>query len=140
MVCVCVLFSTPLVFIAGSHGVKLAEPPLASNEEVTPGWLRRWGPRARSADQVGRSACPGLQPLPTSSNGLFWAFSCLNAGACLVLTEFGLVLGLHLVHLSLNRRSDIFCDFMSGQSVLATCILSQLHFLEGEVRFRDLFG
>ena len=124
-VCVCVSYSLPppLVFIAGSHEVKLAEPPLASNEEVTPGWLRRWGPRARSADQVGRSACPGRQPSPSSSNGLSWASSCLNAGACLVLTVFGFVLGLHLVHLSLNHHSDIFCDFMSDQSVLAICIL-----------------
>ena len=142
-VCVCVLFSTPLVFIAGSHEVKLAEPPLASNEEVTPGWLRRWGPRARSADQVGRPACPRLQPPPTSSNGLSWASSCLNAGTCLVLTDFGVVLGLHLVQMSLNRRSGIFCDFMSGQSVLATCILAQkrnLHFLEGEVWFMNFIG
>ena len=133
--CVSYSLPPPVVFIVGSHhGVKLAEPPLASNEEVTPGWLRRWGPRARSADQVGRSACPRLQPLPISSNGLFWASSCLNAGACLVLTRFGLVLGLHWVQLSLNRRSDIFYDFMSGQSVLATCILAQkhnLHFLGG---------
>ena len=97
--------------------------------------LRRWGPRASSADQVGRSTCPGHQPPPSSSNGLSWA--------CLVLTGFGLVLGLHLVQMSLNRRSDIFCDFMSGQSVLATCILAQkhnLHFLEGEVWFRDFIG
>ena len=107
-------------------------------------WMRRWGPWAGSADQVGRSVgLPGLQPPPTSSLGLSWASSCLNAGACLVLTEFGLVLGLHLVHLSLNRRSDNFCDFMSGQSVLVTCILAQkhnLHFLEGEVWFRDFIG
>ena len=123
--------------------MKLAEPPLASNEEVTPGWLRRWGPRARSADQVGRSAYPKLQPPPTSSNGLSWASYCLNAGACLVLTDFGVVLGLHLVQMSLNRRSDIFYDFMSGQSVLVTCILAQkhnLHFLEGKVWFRDFIG
>ena len=61
--------------------------------------------------------------------------------ACLEWSE--LVLRLHLVHLSLNRRSDIFCDFMSGQSVLVTCILAQkhnLHFLEGEVWFRDFIG
>ena len=105
--------------------------------------LRWWAPRASSADQVGRSTCPGRQPPPSSSNGLSWASSCLNAGACLVLTAFGLVLGLHLVHLSLNHRSDIFYDFMSGQSVLATCILAQkhnLHFLEGEVWFRDFIG
>ena len=103
-------------------------------------WMRWWGPQSRSADQVGRLACLGLQPPPTSSHGLSWASSCLNARAYLVLTEFELVLGLHLVHLSLNRRSDIFCDLMSGQSVLATCILAQkhnLHFLEGKVWFRD---
>ena len=105
--------------------------------------LRRWAPRTSSADQVGRSTCPGCQPPPASSNGLSWASSCLNAGTCLVLTNFGVVLGLHLVQLSLNHRSDIFYDFMSGQSVLATCILAQkhiLHFLEDEVSFRDLFG
>ena len=81
-----------------------------------------------------------LESPPTSSHRLSWTSSCLNAGACLVLTAFGLVLGLHLVHLSLNRRSDIFCDFMSGQSVLATSILAQkynLHFLKYEVWFRD---
>ena len=51
-----------------------------------------------------------------------------------------MVLGLHLVQLSLNRRSDIFCDFMLGQSVLATYILAQKHnlyFLEDELWFRD---
>jgi len=45
--------------------------------------------------------------------------------------------------MSLNRRFDIFCDFMSGQNVLATCILAQkhnLHFLEGEVWFMDFIG
>ena len=48
-----------------------------------------------------------------------------------------------LVHLSLNLCSDIFCDFMSGQSGLSSCILAQkhnLHFLEGEVWFRDFIG
>ena len=57
-----------------------------------------------------------------------------------VLTCFASVLGLHLVHLSLNRYSDIFCDFLLGQSVLATYILAQkhiLHILEGKVLFRD---
>ena len=57
-----------------------------------------------------------------------------------VLIGFDLVLGLHLVHLSLNPRSDIFCDFLSGQSVLVTCILAQkhiLHILEGKVWFRN---
>ena len=105
--------------------------------------LRQSGPQASSAGQVGRSTCLGHQPPPSSSNGLSWASSCLNAGACLVLTGFGVVLGLHLVQMSLNRRSDIFRDFMSGQSVLATYILAQkhnLHFLEGEVWFRDFIG
>ena len=48
-----------------------------------------------------------------------------------------------LVHLSLNFCSDIICDFMSSQSILATCILAQKHslyFLEGEVWFRDFIG
>ena len=97
--------------------------------------------------QVGRPgrsvSLPRALTAPTSSHRLSWASSCLNAGACHVLTEFGLVLGLYLVHLSLNHRSDIFCDFMSGQSVLATYILAQkhnLHFLEGDVWFRDFIG
>ena len=97
--------------------------------------------------QVGRPGrsvgLPEAPTAPTSSNGLSWASYCLNAGACLVFNGFGLVLGLHLVQLCLNHRSDIFCDFMSGQSVLVTCILAQkhnLHFLEGEVCFRDFIG
>ena len=80
--------------------------------------LRQWGPWARSADQVDLSACPGYQPPPSSSNGLSWASSCLNARVFLVLTFFGVVLGLQLVQLSLNRCSDNFCDFMSGQVCL----------------------
>ena len=90
-------------------------------------WLRRWGPRARSADQAGRPACQWCQPPPTSSGGPVWASSGLNARVRLVLSGFGVVLRLHLVQLSLNRRFDIFCDFISGQSVLATCILAQKH-------------
>ena len=70
--------------------------------------LRRWGPQARSADLVGRSACQVGQSPPSSSGRLSWASSCLNAGVCLVLTGFGVVLRLHLVQMSLNRRSDIF--------------------------------
>ena len=97
------------------------------------------GLKGRSADQAGRPAFQWRQLPPISSAGLVWASSYLNTGVRLVLSGFGLVLGLHLVQLSLNRRFDIFCDFMSGQSVLATCILAQkynLHFLEGEVWFR----
>ena len=89
----------------------------------------------RLADGAHRQQLPGV--------GLVWAWPCLNTGACLVLTGFTSVLGLHLVQLSLNRCSDIFCDFMSGQSVLTTCMLAQkhiLHILERKVWFRDLFG
>ena len=86
--------------------------------------LRRWGPRASSADLFGRLACPGLQPPPSSSGRLSWASSCLNAGVEPVLSGFASVLGLLLVRLSLNRCSDNFCDFMLGQSVLEICILA----------------
>ena len=100
------------------------------------------GPTGRSADQAGRPACQWRQPPPTSSGGLFWAALSGPCWSWPVLSGFGVVLRLHLVQLSLNRRSDIFCDFMSGQSVLASCILAQkhnLHFLEGEVWFWDFW-
>ena len=74
--------------------------------------------------------------------GLDWAWPCLNTGIELVLSGFASILGLHLVKLSLILRSDIFCDILSGQSVLVTCILAQkhiLHICKGEVWFRDLF-
>ena len=97
----------------------------------------------RSADQTGRPAYQWRQPPPTSSGGLSWAALSEPRWSWLVLSGLNLILGLHLVHLSLNLRSDIFCDFMSGQSVLLTCILAQkynLHFLEGEVWFKDFMG
>src|SRR6185312_16163580 len=103
--------------------------------------LRRWGPWAWSADLGGRPASPWRQLPPTSSGGLSWAALSDLRWSRLVLGGLSWVLGLHLVHLSLNRCSDIFSDFMSGQRVLATCILAQKHilyFLEGEVWFRDL--
>ena len=81
--------------------------------------LRRWGPWARSADQeVGRPAHGSNRP-QLLGVGLVWASSCPKVVARPVLTGFALVLGLHLIHLSLIRRSDIFYDFLSGQSVLA---------------------
>ena len=78
---------------------------------------------------------------PSSSGGLSWAALSGPRWCWPILSGFGVVLGQHLVQLSLNHRSDNFYDFMSGQSVLATCILAQKHilyFLEGEVWFRDL--
>src|SRR6185436_11647361 len=87
-------------------------------------WLRRWGPRAWLADQVGRSACQGRQPPPTSWSGLVLVSPCHKVEARPAPAGFALVLGLHLVHLSLNRYYDMFCDFVSGQSVLVTCILA----------------
>ena len=40
----CVFYSPPpLVFIAGSHGVKLAEPPSAASEEMTRGEVEAVG-------------------------------------------------------------------------------------------------
>ena len=89
---------------------------------------------------IGRPACPGRQPPPTAGVGLVWASLSDPREGWSVSTFFASVLGLHLVHLSLNRYSDIFCDCLLGQSVLATCILAQkhnLHILEGKVWFRD---
>ena len=61
---VCVLFSTPpLVFIAGSHGAKLAETPSATSEEMTRGEVEAVGPTC----QVGRpSRSVGLPGPPTA--------------------------------------------------------------------------
>ena len=90
---------------------------------------------------VGRPPSDANHPqLPSA--GLVWASSCPKVEARLVLIGFASVLGLHLIHLSLILRSDIFCDFISGQSVLATCIFQKhvLHILEGKVWFRNLFG
>ena len=56
--------------------------------------------------------------------GLVWVSSCPKVEAQPVLAGFALVLGLHLVQLSLNRCSNISYDFVLGQSVLATCILA----------------
>ena len=102
--------------------------------------LRWWGPWAWAADLlVGRPALAANRP-QLLGVGLVWASLSDPRWGWPVLTCFASVLGLHLVHLSLNRYSDIFCDFLLGQSVLATCILAQkhnLHILEGKVLFRD---
>ena len=102
--------------------------------------LKAVGPTGRSADHgVGRPTSGAHRP-QLLGVGLVWAWPCLNTEVEFVLSGFASVLGLQLVHLSLNRYSDIFCDFLLGQSMLATCILAQkhnLHILEGIVLFRD---
>ena len=90
-----------------------------------------------------RSACPGHDPPPTSSGRLSWASLSDPRWGLPVLTCLNWVLAPLLVHLSLNWRSYIFYDFMSGQSVLVTCILApkhNLHFLKGKVWFREFIG
>ena len=68
-VCVCVIFSTPpLVFIAGSHRVKLAELPSATSEEMTRGEVEAVGPTSLFG-QPGRSV--GLPGAPTAPI-IFW--------------------------------------------------------------------
>ena len=89
--------------------------------------LKAVGPTGRSGDQgVGRPASGANHP-QLLGVGLVWASLSDPRWGWPVLTCFSLVLGLHLVHLSLNRYSDIFCDFLLGQSVLATYILAQKH-------------
>ena len=149
-VCVCVCFLIlyhPLCIY--SREPRVRSHPSSVNRHWEPmrrrheAGLRRWGPRAgRQTTLVGRPAGGAHHPqLPRV--GLVWAWPCLNTGIELVLSGFGSVLGLHLVQFSLNWCSNIFCDFMLSQSVLATCILAQkynLQFLEGEVWFRDFIG
>ena len=60
----------PPVFIAGSHGVKLAELPSATNEEMTRGEVETVGPMG----QVDRpSWSVGLLGPPTTPNFFWWA-------------------------------------------------------------------
>ena len=141
-VCVCVLILYPLPCIYRR------EPPAAApqtdlKEQQGGATWQSWGggahgpgrPTYRSAGLPWPSTAPSCWGL-----GLSGPPCLIHAGVGLSWLVFALVLGLHLVHLSLNRYSDIFCDFLLGQSVLATCILAQkhnLHILEGKVLFRD---
>ena len=80
--------------------------------------MRWWGPWARSVDLPGG---------PTDPSFIQQAVLGLLVWSKVVLVYLGLselVLASLLVHLSLNQCSDNFCDFMSGQSVLVTCILA----------------
>ena len=139
----CLLISTPLVFIAGSHEVRLLQPTSATSGEATRGEVEAVGPMGQVGRPVGRSTCQVGQPTPASSSRLSWASFSGPRWSWPVLACLNWVLASVLVHLSLNQCSDNFCDFMSGQSVLVTCILApkyNLHFLKGEVWFRDFIG
>ena len=121
----------------------LSEPPLRANDTPPCSWLKAVEPMGWPADQGGRPALPGRQPPPAAGVwaclGLLLSKSC--GTDCLNWICFDSWATLR--RLSLNRYSDIFCDFMLGQSVLATYILAQkhiLHFSKGEVWFRGLFG
>ena len=100
------------------------------------------GPTGPSADQVAGRPSSGANRPQLLGVGLVSAWPGLNTEVELVLSDLASVLGLHLVHLSLNRYSNIFCVFLLGQSVLATCILAQKHILhisKGKVWFKNLF-
>ena len=138
--CVCVLILYPPCIYSREPRVRTFTTDVRDQWGDATCLVEVVGPTGQVGRPVGRSACPGHQPPPTSSGRLYWASLSDPHWGWPVLTSFGLVLGLHLVHLSLNRCSDIFCDFMSGQSVLATCILApeyNLHFLKDKVWFRD---
>ena len=140
-VCVLILYP-PFVFIAGSHGWEPLQPTSATSGEATRGEVEAVGPRDQVGRPVCRSTCQVGQPTPASSSRLSWASLSGPRLFWPVLACLNWVLASLLVHLSLNRCSDNFCDFMSGQSMLSTYILAQkhiLHFLEGKVWFRDLF-
>ena len=54
VVYVCVLISTPLVFIAGSHGVRLLQPTSATSGEAARGEVEELGPMSQVGRPVGR--------------------------------------------------------------------------------------
>ena len=91
MVCVCVLFSTPLVFIVGSHGVRPLQPIEGTYEEATRGLVEAVGPTG----QFGRPGWSAvLSEAPTIPNFLWWAvLGCLVWSTlvlvCLGLSELG---------------------------------------------------
>ena len=143
-VCVCVCFILyPLLFIAGSHQPQHPKPTLWANREAPRALVEAVGPTGL-AGRPGRSV--DLLGPPTAPNFLEWAcldLPCPKVEAWPAPAGFASVLGLHLVHLSLNRYSDIFCDFVSGHSVLVTCILAwkhNLHILKGKMWFRNFIG
>ena len=79
--------------------------------------LRRWGHGPGRPADLGRPALAANRP-QLLGVGLVWASLSDPHWGWPVLTCFASVLGLHLVHLSLNRYSDIFCDFLLGQTLM----------------------
>ena len=125
VVCVCSnLYPPPLVFIAGSHGVRLLQPTSATSGEVTHGEVEAVGPMGQVGRPIGRATCQVGQPIPASSSRLSWASLSGPRWSWPVLACLNWVIASLLVHLSLNRCSDNFYAFMSGQSVFLTCILA----------------
>ena len=88
-------------------------------------WQRRGG----RAHGPGRPTTPWRQTAPASFGCLVWASTCLIFGAWPVLSWFVLILGLHLVELSLNGCSNIFCDFMLTKVYLQPAYYLQKHIL-----------
>ena len=78
--CVCVLISTPLVFIAGSHGVRLLQPTSATSGEATRGEVEAVGPmgqvgrpgRRANRPQLHPASCLGPPCLVHGGLGLSW--------------------------------------------------------------------
>ena len=130
-VCVCVFSTPPSIYSREPPAVAPQTDVVSQQESAT---CLGWG---------GGAHRPGRQPPPTSWSWLVLVSPCPKVEARPAPAGFASVLGLHLVHLSLNRYSDIFCDFVSGQSVLVTCILAwkhNLYILEGKVWFRNFIG
>ena len=120
--------------------MRLLQPTSATSGEATRGEVEAVGPMGQVGRPVGPSTCQVRQPTPASSSRLSWASLSGPLWSWPILACLNLVLASLLVHLSLNWCSDNFCDFMSGQRLLVTCILAQkhnLHFLKGKVWFRD---
>jgi len=122
-----------LVFIGGSHGLKPAEPTYGTSEEATHGEVEEVEPTGLVGRPGWSADGPRAPTTPSFIQETILLSSCPSSGVWLVLSQSGVVFGLHLVRLSLNQHSDIFCDLILGHSVLATCILAQkyiLHILE----------
>ena len=87
VVCVCVLISTPLVFIAGSHGVRPLQPTEGTYEEATRGLVEAVGPTGL----VGRPGWSADGPgVPTAPSFIQQAVLGLFVWSTLVLVCLGL--------------------------------------------------